>query len=428
MLVPMPTKGLFADLEWRGLIHQITDPALPAMLDEQVVGGYWGFDPSADSFTIGHLVGITMLIRLERWGHRPIALAGGATGLIGDPSFKADERPLISKEEVAHNIAGMRAQLGRYIDLDGGNGLLVDNSTWLGQFSMLEFLREVGKHFTVNSMMAKDAVRTRFNEREQGISYTEFSYPLLQAYDFDHLFTHENCQLQIGGSDQWGNITAGIDLIRRRHGATAYGLTHPLITKPDGTKYGKTESGAVWLDAGRTSPFALYQFWVRSEDAMVGTYLRYFTFRSREEITALDDSTREHPERREAQRAVAHDVVELVHGTDEVRRAERATEVLFSEDISELDEPTLLSVMADVPSSEVSRSALETMSILDLLVSSGLESSRGKARTTIQQGGAYLNNRKVGGEEAVLTRGDLLHDRYVVLRRGKANQHLVRVI
>ena len=423
----MPSAGLFADLTWRGLVHQTTDPALPALLDAETVTAYHGIDPTADSLHLGSLVGVVAMMRLQAAGHRPIALAGGGTGMIGDPSGKSEERQLLSPDQLEANVAGIRGQLHRFLDFDGSSGaLLVDNSEWLGRTGMLEFLRDVGKYFTVNAMVAKESVRARLTEREQGISYTEFSYMLLQAYDFQELFDRHGCRLQIGGSDQWGNITAGIDLIRRRRGATAYGLTWPLVVRADGTKFGKSEGGLnIWLDAARTSPYAMYQFLVRTEDAMVGTYLRYYTFRSRDEIAELDRATADHPERRDAQRALATDVVTLVHGPDEAARAVHASAVLFSEDIRELDEATLVSVLSDVPTTAIGRAELDALSVVDLFVRTGLDSSRGAARRTVEQGGGYVNNRKADGPDVRVT--DLLHGRYAILRKGKARQHVVRV-
>ena len=423
----MPTPGLFADLGWRGLVHQATDPALAGLFDGEQVTGYVGFDPTSDSLTIGNLLGITLLARIQKAGHRPIALAGGGTGLIGDPGGKSEERPLLTTGQLEHNLAGIRTQLERFLDFGPGQARLVDNREWLGQLGLIDFLRDIGKHFTVNAMVAKDSVRSRFEGREQGISFTEFSYMLLQAYDFQHLFDAYGCRVQAGGSDQWGNITAGIDLIRRRRGETAYGFTHPLVTKPDGTKFGKSETGTIWLDRERTSPYAMFQFFLRSEDSVVGDYLRYYTFRTREEIEALDRETAEHPGRRAAPRALAYDVVAMVHGEDEARRSERASEVLFSEAIAELDEATLLGVLADAPSTDIARSEVGEVEVVDLLVRTGLETSRGRARTTIEQGGASINNRKVASPDARLEASDLLHGRYAVLRKGKASQHLLRI-
>jgi tyrosyl-tRNA synthetase len=392
---------------------------------------YIGFDPTSDSLTIGHLQQILLLVRLQRAGHRPIALAGGATGMIGDPSGKSEERSLLGPEELAANLAGIGAQLERFLDFSESaastRAMLVDNGSWLGQMGLLQFLRDVGKHFTVNAMIAKESVRARLEEREHGISYTEFTYMLLQAYDFWYLFEQHRCTVQIGGSDQWGNITLGIDLIRRRSGGSAYGLTSPLLLKGDGAKFGKTESGNLWLSADMTSPYALFQYFVRTEDAMVGDYLRRLTFLSRHEIEALDMATAEHPERREAQRALARAVTTLVHGADETAGAERAAAVLFSEEIAGLDERTLLAVFAEAPSTVLAKSALggAGLSVVEALVVAGLDKSNGAARRTVEQGGAYINNRKVDGIDAAIIPTDLLHNRYVILRRGRKDPHLL---
>ena len=332
---------LAEDLRFRGLIHQMTDPGLEARLDADGVTAYTGFDPTADSLHVGHLLQLCNLRRLQLAGHRPIAVAGGGTGFIGDPWGKSEERTLLTEEALEANLAGIRRQLDRFIDFDavagGGDALLVNNADWLRPLSLFEFLRDVGKHFTVNQMVAKDSVKSRLERADQGISYTEFSYMLLQAYDFLHLFDTYGCQLQLGGSDQWGNITAGIDLIRRVRHREAWGLTTPLVLKADGTKFGKTESGTVWLDPDRTSPYQLYQFLYRTEDAVVGTYLRYFTFLDHEEILGLDQATAEHPERREAQRQLAREVCGLIHGVDETTRAEEAAGALFGEHVTGLD-------------------------------------------------------------------------------------------
>jgi len=425
----MPTPGLFAELTWRGLVHQSTDLGLGALLDREPMTGYVGFDPTADSLHLGHLLGIVALMRLERAGHRPIALAGGATGMVGDPSGRSDERQLLTPAALKANVEAIRAQLGRFLDFGPGGALLLDNADWLGSMGLLGFLRDVGKHFTVNAMLAKESVRARLSEREQGISYTEFSYMLLQAYDYLRLHEDHGCRLQLGGSDQWGNITAGIDLIRRTTGATAYGLTFPLITRADGTKFGKSEAGtSIWLDPARTSPYELHQFLIRSDDAMVGIYLRQFTFRSREEIDELDAATAADPGSRRAQRMLAHDVVALVHGESEARAAEEASRALFTEGIRHLPESTLVSVLADAPSTTLPRASVEGAGVIDLLVRTGLVSSRNEARRTIEGGGAYVNNRKVDSVEATLAPDELLYGRYLILRRGKATQHLVQVI
>jgi tyrosyl-tRNA synthetase len=419
----MPT--LSEDLRFRGLVHQATDERLWSRLDDDRLTLYIGFDPSNASLHIGSLLQLATLRRLQLAGHRPIALAGGGTGLIGDPGGKTDERPLLSPEQLAAHLEGIRPQLARFIDLE--DGLVLDNSAWLTRLPVIDFLRDVGKHFTVNQMVAKEAVRTRFERPDQGISYTEFSYMLLQAYDFLRLHEDYGCELQIGGSDQWGNITMGVELIRKLSGKMAHGMTTPLVLKADGTKFGKTASGAVWLDPGLTSPFRFYQFLLQTEDAVVGEYLRYFTFLEHGQIVALDHETAEHPERRAAQRAVARELTVLVHGEAEAAHAERASKALFDEEIASLDERTLLDVVGEAPSSEVARSTLLSgeMSLVDALASSGLVASRGEARRTITQGGAYVNNRRVDDLDRVLGPADLLHDRYLVLRRGRRDYHLI---
>ena len=428
-----PVGTFSADLHFRGLVHQVTDPAVLDRLDGPPLTAYIGFDPSAPSLHVGSLMQLCTLRRLQLAGHRPIALAGGATGMIGDPGGKTGERTLLSPEALAANLEGIRPQLERFLDFSEAAGearaLLLDNSAWLGPMGVVEFLREVGKHFTVNQMVAKESVRARFERPDQGISYTEFSYMLLQAYDFLRLHADRGCRLQVGGSDQWGNITMGVELIRKVARDEAYGLTTPLVTKADGTKFGKTESGTVWLDPQMTSPYRLYQFLLHSEDAVVGDYLRYFTFLPHAEIAALDAETAERPERRTAQRALAAEVVSLVHGADETARAERASAALFGVEIADLDERTLLDVVDDAPSSEASRQALcdGGIALVDALVASGLAASKGEARRTIAQGGAYVNNRREADEGRVLGPGDLLHDRYVVLRRGRRDYHLLRI-
>jgi len=421
---------LFSDLEWRGLVHQVTDPGLAGRLATESVTLYSGFDPTADSLHAGSLLPILLLRRLQLAGHRPIALAGGGTGLIGDPTDRATERPLLTEEATRANVEGIRAQLGRYLDFDAGphQAVLVDNREWLGELRLIDFLRSVGRHATVNQMTAKDSVRSRLEEREQGLSFGEFTYMLLQAYDFMHLFDAYDCRLQLGGSDQWGNITMGIDLIRRSRGTEAFGLTTPLLLKPDGTKYGKSETGTVWLDPDQTSPYSLFQFFLRSDDAMVPALLRWYTFLDHGRIEELDGLTREHPERREGQRALAREVTTLVHGPEEAARAERAGEVLFSPEISELEEGTLLAVFADAPSSSRARADLDPpgLSVVEALKDSELVRSLGAARTNVTQGGAYVNNQRVEDPDARITREDLLHGRYVVLRRGKRDHHLIR--
>ncbi|HUP70662.1 MAG TPA: tyrosine--tRNA ligase, partial [Acidimicrobiales bacterium] len=365
------TEGLLADLQWRGLVHQVTDTELGKILDKESLTAYIGFDPSADSLQLGNLAGILNLVRLQGAGHRPIALAGGGTGLVGDPSGKSAERSLLTAEQLEANLAGIRAQLGRFLDFDAG-ALLLDNGAWLWSLGLLEFLRDVGKHFTVNTMIAKESVRARLEEREQGISYTEFSYMLLQAYDFLQLYERHGCTLQAGGSDQWGNITMGVDLVRRSAGAAVYGLTTPLVTKADGTKYGKSVEGAVWLDPAKTSPYAMWQFLYNAEDAKVGEYLRFFTWRTKEEVAELDRATAEAPRRRQALRVLANDVTALVHGAEAATRAEAAADALFAGDFAALDLDTLDVVLADAPGR---RLPPEGLSVTEALVVADLAAS-----------------------------------------------------
>jgi tyrosyl-tRNA synthetase len=422
--------SVFEDLEFRGLVSQQT-AGLPALLDAGGLTVYHGIDPSADSLHVGHLIGVLTLRRLQEGGHRPIALAGGGTGQIGDPGGKDTERPLLGIDQIAANVAGIRAQLEGLLEfsssLDQG-ALLLDNAEWLGAYRLVDFLREVGKHFTVNQMVAKESVKSRIERPEQGISFTEFSYMLLQATDYLHLFDHYGCRLQIGGSDQWGNITMGIDYIRRARQQEAHGLTWPLLTRSDGSKVGKSDSGEVpWLDRRRTSPFSLYQYFVRKPDDEVGQLLRYLTFLSKDEITALDEERAEHPERRQSQQALARQVCTLVHGKDETARAEAAAAALYSEEIADLDEELLLEVFSKAPSSSIERSALdgEGLALDEALARTGLSASKGAARTAISQGGAYVNNRRRREDDARIKEADLLYGRYVVLRRGRREYHLV---
>jgi tyrosyl-tRNA synthetase len=423
---------LVEDLRFRGLIHQMTDPALEGRLNADRITAYSGFDPTADSLHVGHLLQVCNLRRLQLAGHRPIAVAGGGTGFVGDPGGKSEERSLLSADTLQANLEGIHGQLQHFIefgeDAGGSGALLVNNADWLQPMHLFDFLRDVGKHFTVNQTVAKDSVRSRLSRADQGISYTEFSYMLLQAFDFLHLFDTFGCRLQLGGSDQWGNITMGIELIRKVRRQEAWGLTTPLVVKSDGTKFGKTETGTVWLDPERTSPYQLYQFFFRSEDEVVGEYLRYFTFLPHGAILELDAATAEHPERREAQRGLARQVCTLVHGPAETGRAEHAAAALFGEEVAMLDERTLLDVFADAPSTALSRGRLDGQGVplVDLLVETGIAPSKGRARTTVEQGGAYVNNRREGDPGRLIGPDDLLAGRYVVLRRGKKEYRLVR--
>ncbi len=420
----MPT--LSEDLAFRGLIHQMTDPELPKRLDRPGLTVYAGFDPSADSLHVGNLLQLCTLRRFQEAGHRPISLAGGGTGMIGDPGGKEDERQLLTRETIDGYLESVRPQLGQFLDLD--RALLLNNADWLGSISTLEFLRDVGKHFTVNQMVGKESVRSRFERPDQGISYTEFSYMLLQAYDFLRLHVDHGCDLQFGGSDQWGNITMGIELIRKVTGDEVWGLTTPLIVKPDGTKYGKTETGTVWLDARRTSPFAMYQFFVNTADEQVGDLLRFLTFLEHDEIRHLDAETAERPQLRAAQRALARAVVGLVHGTGEVAKCEEASAALFGEEIAGLSEDMFLAITADAPTTEVPRSELLDggLALTDALERTGLATSKKNARTLIGGSGVYVNNVQQTDAARTLGSEDLLHGRYVVLRKGKQNVHILQ--
>jgi tyrosyl-tRNA synthetase len=423
-VVAMPT--LSEDLAFRGLIHQVTDPDLPTRLDEPGLTVYAGFDPSADSLHHGNLLQLCTLRRFQEAGHRPISLAGGGTGMIGDPGGKEDERQLLTRETIDGYLERIRPQLGQFLDLD--NALLLNNADWLGTVSTLEFLRDVGKHFTVNQMVAKESVRSRFERPDQGISYTEFSYMLLQAYDYLRLHVDHGCELQIGGSDQWGNITMGIELIRKVCGDEVWGLTTPLILKPDGTKFGKSEAGTVWLDAARTSPFAMYQFFVNTADEQVGELLRFLTFLDHDEIRHLDTETAERPQHRTAQKELARAVVGLVHGDAEVAKSEEASAALFSEEIAGLSEDMLLAVTADAPTTPVPRAELVDggLTLVDALERTGLAKSKADARRTIDGGGAYVNNVRQTDAGRALGKEDLLHDRYVVLRKGRQTVHILQ--
>jgi tyrosyl-tRNA synthetase len=412
--------SLLADLDGRGLIHDTTDRTLLAeRLSAGPVTLYYGCDPSADSLHIGNLVGLLVLRRFQGFGHEAIGLAGGGTGMIGDPSGKSEERNLLDEETLARNVDAISAQIQRVVP----EATFVDNADWLGSLSLIEFLRDVGKHATVNQMIRKESVRARMDE--QGISFTEFSYMLLQAHDFYELHQRYGCELQIGGSDQWGNITAGIDLVRRRAGTSVHGLTWPLITRSDGRKFGKTEEGTIWLSAERTSRYRFFQYWINVDDKDVGRFLRQFTFLPLEEIADLEAATAEAPERRTAQRVLAREVTALVHGPDAAADAEAASTILFGSDATTAA-PTVFETLAEeVPTTRVPASAVGgNLDLVDLLVLSGLASSKSEARRFREQGGVYLNNRKVAPADEPGP-ADVLHGRYLLLRRGKQNFALV---
>lgn len=420
---------VYGEFEWRGILYDATE-GLRETLARETLTAYSGFDPTASSLHVGSLMQILALMRLQKAGHSPIALVGGGTGLIGDPSGKTAERTLQSYEQVDANVQGLHTQLARFLDFDakGNPARLVNNAEWLTTMSAMEFLRDVGKYFTLNNMLAKESVRRRL-ESEDGISYTEFSYSLLQAYDFLVLYDRYQCTLQVGGSDQWGNIVAGADLIRRLRGGKAYGLVSPLITTSAGAKFGKTEAGTIWLDVGRTSPFRFYQFWLNTDDTDVVKYLKFFTFLDADTVGTLARVTETAPEKREAQKTLAREVTGLVHGHAHVERAERASSVLFGEDIASLSAEDVLAVFDDVPSSNMGPEQLEGdgVPVVALLASSGLIASKSEATRLIRSGGVYVNNRRVTDERARLRTADAIDGRLFVLRKGAKQNHVVKI-
>jgi len=422
-------SNVFEELTWRGLVYDATRELSEALAAQRVTA-YSGFDPTGPSLHVGHLLPALTLARLQRHGHHPIAVVGGGTGMIGDPSGKSQERRLLSPEDLERNVAGIHEQLARFVDFGrGGNpARIVNNAEWLGTFDLLGFLRDTGKHFTVNYMLQKESISRRL-ETEEGLSFTEFSYLLLQARDFVELHDRFGCTLQIGGSDQWGNITAGIDLIRKLRGAQAHALVMPLLTTASGAKFGKTEAGAVWLDATRTAPFSFYQFWLNTDDRDVVTYLKFFTFMDREAIEELQQTVERAAERREAQRVLAQEVTRLVHGEEHVRKAERASSVLFGEDIATLSVDEVLAIFHDVPSTELPGHELpsEGIGVVDLVARVKLAASKSDARRLVQSGGVYVNNRRIGDPQAKLSRADAIEGRLFVLRKGQRQNHLVRL-
>ncbi len=428
------THSIIDEFRSRGLIHVTDDaqelytPGLYELLAREKVTAYIGFDPSADSLHIGNLLGIMMLVRMQRRGHRPIAIAGGGTGLIGDPGGKSEERPLLTREVLQANLEGIRAQLERFLDFGAQDNaaLLINNADWLEKINAIDFMRDVGKHFSINYMLAKESVRSRMTD---GISYTEFSYMLLQSYDFLTLFDRHDCVLQMGGSDQWGNITAGVDLIRRVRGAAAHALVTPLITTATGAKFGKTEAGAVWLDADKTSPFQFYQFWLNTADADVVQFLKYYTLLTLEEIGEFEEEVSERPERRETQQRLAAELTRMTHGESGLQKALAATNVLFGGDISGLSADELLDIFQDVPSSSLPREKFEGdgVSLRDLVALTGLASSRGEARRLIQGGGIALSNQRVSDARRSVTLEHSVDGRVIVLRRGTREYRLVRL-
>ena len=422
---PFRLMTILEDLQWRGLVNDCTAAEeLAKRLANGPISLYSGFDPTADSLHVGNLVPLIALRRFQNYGHKPIALAGGATGSIGDPSGKKSERQLLTKETLDHNIAQVKTQLTRLLDFDQDSGnaaKLVDNASWIGPMSFLEFLRDVGKHLTVNSMIAKESVKARMGDKDAGISFTEFSYMLLQGYDFYHLSQAENCELQIGGSDQWGNITVGTELTRKKAGKTVYGLTLPLITNSDGTKFGKSEKGAIWLDPSKTSVYRFYQYFINVDDRDVIRYLKYFTFLSQDEIAQLETQHEENPGAREAHRALALQMTHLIHGEQATQDAINASKILFGGRLKGISEAALKEVAAEIPNANIAANALsgEGYSLLDALVDTGLSSSRGQAKKDIQGGGVNVNNQRVQEIGYTLTSSDVHFDKYVLIRRGK---------
>lgn len=434
----MPTN-IVEELRWRGLVHQMTDDALEAKLQKEQYTLYCGFDPTADSLAAHHLIALLNLQRFQKAGHAPIAVVGGGTGFIGDPSGKSAERSLLTAEDLEKNVAGLKAQMERFLDFKSTTApaRLENNADWLCNMSLIAYLRDVGKHFTVNVMMEKESVRKRLEDRSQGISYTEFSYMLLQAYDFLHLFQSHGCRLQIGGSDQFGNITAGIDLIRRKRPESeapekfqAYGITTPLITDASGEKIGKTTKGALWLDPKKTPPYDFYQYWINIADADALKYLRFFTSLPQDEILGLEAEHAKNPGGRVPHKKLASVMTEMVHGVTEREKAEQTARDLFTKSVKDMDEATLLAVVKEAPSSNLSRSKLEGEGtlFLDLMVEAPkLWPSRGEAKRSVQGNGANLNDERIADLGRKVTSKDLLHGKYLVLRKGKKDYHLLKV-
>ncbi|PAP74734.1 tyrosine--tRNA ligase [Rubrivirga sp. SAORIC476] len=418
---------LLDDLKWRGVLYDQT-PDLDDHLAEGSRIAYCGFDPTADSLHVGSLVPVMGLARLQRHGHTPVALVGGGTGLIGDPSGKKDERTLQTREQVDANVAGIRKQLERFLDFEGEHAAqMANNADWLTTIPLTDFLRDVGKHFTIGYMTAKESVKSRV---ESGLSFTEFSYMLLQAYDFLKLYEEQGATIQLGGSDQWGNITAGTELIRRAAGGKAHGFVMPLVTNASGTKFGKTEAGTIWLDAERTSPYRFYQFWFNADDRDVISYLKYFTWLERDEIEALEAEMEANPGRRGAQRALARAVTTLVHGEEATEAAERAGRALFGGDLDALDAKALAEVFEEAPSIELPADRFDGdgVAVIDLLVEAGLTASKGEARRTIQGGGVRVGDDRVEDIDRTVTRADAVDGAVMVLRKGKKSVALVRLI
>lgn len=416
------SNALLEELQWRGLIYQQTDEqGIEDLLNKEQVTLYCGADPTADSLHIGHLLPFMTLRRFQEHGHRPIVLIGGGTGMIGDPSGKSEERVLQTEDQVAKNVEGLSAQMHKLFEFGTDKGaVLVNNRDWLSQISLISFLRDYGKHVGVNYMLGKDSIQSRL---ENGISYTEFTYTILQAIDFGHLNRELNCKIQVGGSDQWGNITSGIELMRRMYGQTeAYGLTIPLVTKSDGKKFGKSESGAVWLDAEKTTPYEFYQFWINQSDEDVIKFLKYFTFLSKEDINRLEQSRDEAPHLREAQKALAENVTEFIHGKEALNDAIRISEALFKGDLKSLSIKDIKAGFKEVPQVEVSKA---TTNIIDVLIESGIASSKRQAREDVNNGAIYINGEREQSVDYNLTDEDKFDNEFTIIRRGKKKYFMV---
>lgn len=424
------------ELEWRGMLHDIM-PETENHLNQGPTSAYIGFDPTADSLHIGSLVQILILMHFQRAGHQPIALVGGATGMIGDPSGKSDERNLLDSAALEKNVAGIKAQLERFLDFSSSNqnpAILVNNFDWMKDYSLIDFSRDIGKHITVNYMMAKDSVKKRLGSESQvGMSFTEFTYQLLQGYDFLHLYQNYNCTLQMGGSDQWGNITTGTELVRRKSGGKAYAITCPLITKADGTKFGKTEGGNIWLDKNRTSPYKFYQYWLNASDADAENYIKIFTFLTKEEIDDLIEEHKETPHLRLLQKRIAEEITVLVHSKEDLANAQRASQILFgkstSEDLMQLDNATFLDVFDGVPQAQMEKSALaDGVEIISALAGEGkLLKSNGEARRALKENSISVNKTKVSDQKKI-TAEDLINDSYILLQRGKKSYFILEFI
>lgn len=421
-------KNVFDEFAWRGQIYESTEGLREAFAHEKVTA-YIGFDPSAASLHVGNLLTIMGLVRLQKFGHTPIAVAGGGTGLIGDPSGKSAERPMMAKEEVQANLESIKEQLKRFLDFDSKSNpaIMANNAEWLTTTSLTDFLRDIGKHFTVNNMIAKETIKRRLEG--EGISYTEFSYILLQSYDYLKLFEKYHCTLQMGGSDQWGNITAGVDLIRKIHGVKAHALVWPLLTTASGAKFGKSEGNAVWLDARLTSPYKFYQYWFNTDDKDVITYLKFFTLLPQSEIEEMALSLTSRAEKREAQRTLAREVTRTVHGETELDRAERASKVLFGEAVHGLSLKDILDIFAEVPSTQINRSAFADngLPLVELLALSGLAQSKGESRRLIQGGGIYVNNIRMNDIKSNISLRDAIEGQALILRKGQREYRLVKV-